>query len=238
MFPIFTCKKTIQPITTTSTMWSKTIMALCMQSLQLPVTIHLPRTSTIHCVQIHEHHLRALRASRHLPDPGHQRLPQHAQYLQDQIWQRGRRILPQGEKIIPNYSSGHVALSAFIKVKRSAHFITHSFINALFHKLNSIQSFATYLYKLVCYNFIMNWISTYTQYTIIKRSAIALNWVELQSVMHSVNMHYNISWLISSQLPSKLAMARDFELASTLCSRLLRCQWNTQIQMTWTIDGA
>lgn len=68
------------------------------QPLRVPgVQRHLPGAALLGGVQVHEHPLRQDRALRHLPDPGHQHLPQYHQHLQDQVWQWERRVLPEGE---------------------------------------------------------------------------------------------------------------------------------------------
>lgn len=68
-----------------------------LQPLHLPIPGRLPGSPAVHRVQVHEHSGGPHRASGHFPGSGHQHLCQHTQHLQDQSWERSRRIFPQSK---------------------------------------------------------------------------------------------------------------------------------------------
>lgn len=55
----------------------------------------MSRPAFLRCQPLHEHHVGALRPVRHLPDPGHQRLPGGLQHLPHPLRRRQRRLLHQ-----------------------------------------------------------------------------------------------------------------------------------------------
>src|SRR4029434_3701409 len=98
-----------------------------LQALYLPAPCRVSRLAPFHRLQVHEHLVGAHGPRRHLPDPGHQRLPQHGQHLQDQGRQRGRGVLPQGEWTLYTHTHTHT------RTHTHTHSHTHTHTFSLTH---------------------------------------------------------------------------------------------------------